>query len=610
MLVVYGKRGVVTSIGCLLLSLIAMYAAGQGMPVTELLLAMTAGMGIYILINVVLAFLLQRWEQAHSLGMALYATATYLKCRSRLLNPRIPLEDAARATISAQAVMADMHQSARDMIFSRSQPDTNEASPRYHELARVLYHMVSLHDMLLGSYPDYKQLRQVLGQHEVLNLSARILSTLAEQTDWIALAVTRNQSAREHRSVTGDLIELEKAITSLESDETLQNHEQLIPVLRQLQHRLVTAQTTIKEMLKATQLSTNDSLACAPALPPFVRHMLSRQSYSPKLLLENFRLDSPPFRFALRVSIAVLIGLVITMAFPVLGAHAYWIVLTIIIIMKPAFALTKQRNIERLSGTLIGCLMALAVCTLTNSHTVYALVAGLSLFLIPAFILFNYRIAVIFITLLVLLSLQLVLPDSTNLIAERGLDTLIGSIIALACSRILPWWEAKSMPNLAQALAKSQAALLAAGIEQIQCGSVASPVDQWSLAKRDALLAYSNYANALYRMMREPKSQQKHAEIYNDLLLATHVLATEISTVVYLDQRGGSRLTPTGLDALKVMSKALQTHAFDHAESELGMQWPAQLPSAYVQPMQQLQAALKRTITDLKLLDGRPMSAQ
>lgn len=107
--------------------------------------------------------------------------------------------------------------------------------------------------------------------------------------------------------------------------------------------------------------------------------------------------------------------------------------------MKPAFALTKQRNIERLSGTLIGCLIALAVCALTTHHVVYAVLASVSLFLIPAFIFLNYRIAVIFITLLVLLSLQLVLPDSTNLIAERGFDTLIGSIIAIACSRILPW---------------------------------------------------------------------------------------------------------------------------------------------------------------------------
>lgn len=106
------------------------------------------------------------------------------------------------------------------------------------------------------------------------------------------------------------------------------------------------------------------------------------------------------------------------------------------------------------------------------------------------------------------------------------------------------------MPNLAQALVKSQAALLAAGIEQIQRGSIASPVGQWSLAKRDALLAYSNYANALYRMMREPKSQQKHTQTYNDLLLVSHVLATEISTVVYLDQRAKTRLTTAGLDAL------------------------------------------------------------
>lgn len=57
-----------------------------------------------------------------------------------------------------------------------------------------------------------------------------------------------------------------------------------------------------------------------------------------------------------------------------------------------------------------------------------------------------------------------------------------------------------------------------------------------------------------------------------------------------------------------VMSKALQTQDFHQAESELGTRWQAQLPYAYVQPMQQLRAALERTITDLQSLGDRPTS--
>lgn len=125
-------------------------------------------------------------------------------------------------------------------------------------------------------------------------------------------------------------------------------------------------------------------------MPPFVENLLSHQSYNPQLLLKNLRLDSPPFRFALRVSIGVLAALLIGMAFRDLGSHTDWIVLTVIIIMKPAFALTKQRNTERLSGTLIGCLLAFVICSLTSSHWVYGAIAAISLFLIPALVMINY----------------------------------------------------------------------------------------------------------------------------------------------------------------------------------------------------------------------------
>ena len=603
MLVVYGRRGAMTSIACLLLSLVVMYAAGLGLATSQLILAVASGLGIYMAINISLAFVMQRWEQAQCLSMALYATAKYLSLRARMLDPRANLDDAARAAVAAQGVMAERHQSARDMIFDDNNLDTNQPSPRHHELARVLYHTVSLHDMLLGSYEDYKLLRQSLGKHDILTLSASILSTLAEQIDWVALAVANNKAARQHSSVTQKLTALELAITQFENDEAATAHPDLLPIIKQLQERLITGNDCVHNMIKETRSFAANNPSSEQALPPLPAGMLSRQSYSPRLLWQNLRLDSPPFRFALRVSIAVLLGSLIGVAFPQLGAHAYWIVLTIIIIMKPAFALTKQRNYERLSGTLIGCLIAFALCSLTTNHVVLGVVIGVSLLLIPTFMFINYQVAVVLITLLVLLSLQLLLPHSVNLIAERGLDTVIGSIIALACSRILPWWEAKSLPDLARALAERTADLLTAALDQMRADTANAPTPKWSLAKRDALLAYSNFANALYRMMREPKAQQVQAQTYNDLLVACHVLATEISTIVFLSQRSKHPLSQETADILQAMSGALRTQRIDDSTQWSKYPWWSDAPPAYEHPLRQLHLAFERTINDLNALN-------
>src|SRR3546814_1522241 len=59
-----------------------------------------------------------------------------------------------------------------------------------------------------------------------------------------------------------------------------------------------------------------------------------------------------------------------TMA-PELSAHGYWIVLTILVVMKPGFALTRQRNGWRLAGTLIGCALALVLFNVTHNPDVY-----------------------------------------------------------------------------------------------------------------------------------------------------------------------------------------------------------------------------------------------
>src|SRR3546814_17777730 len=56
---------------------------------------------------------------------------------------------------------------------------------------------------------------------------------------------------------------------------------------------------------------------------------------------------------------------------PTLMAHSYWIILTILIVMKPGFALTRQRNGWRLTGTLLGCAAAFALFGLTKKQDIY-----------------------------------------------------------------------------------------------------------------------------------------------------------------------------------------------------------------------------------------------
>src|SRR5690606_8691705 len=86
---------------------------------------------------------------------------------------------------------------------------------------------------------------------------------------------------------------------------------------------------------------------------------INAQDYSPKLLLENLSLKSPIFKHSLRLVITVLVGYLIGIYFEI--QNAYWIMLTIIVIMRPGYVLTKDRTKQRIVGTLIGGVVAMGI---------------------------------------------------------------------------------------------------------------------------------------------------------------------------------------------------------------------------------------------------------
>src|SRR5690606_7156106 len=71
---------------------------------------------------------------------------------------------------------------------------------------------------------------------------------------------------------------------------------------------------------------------------------INAQDYSPKLLLENLSLKSPIFKHSLRLVITVLVGYLIGIYFEI--QNAYWIMLTIIVIMRPGYVDRKSTRLN------------------------------------------------------------------------------------------------------------------------------------------------------------------------------------------------------------------------------------------------------------------------
>src|SRR5690606_22080826 len=231
-------------------------------------------------------------------------------------------------------------------------------------------------------------------------------------------------------------------------------------------------------------------------------------------------------------------------------AHSYWVLLTIIIIMKPGFALTRQRNGWRLTGTLIGCLLALLLFHFTQRPAALFTVLLVACIMGNSLVQLNYMASAIFNTLFVVMVFHFVAPGTVSMevIGERALDTALGCAIALVCSYVLPWWEARYMKSLARAAVNANREYLRTGLRYAEAVraqsleaqasadtlSVADADIAWRLARKNVHIAFSNFAEAFYRLMSEPRSHQANVPEFNNLLIQNHIMASQITAAIPL----------------------------------------------------------------------------
>lgn len=606
MFAVYGKRGGVIGLSCLVLTVVTMHSELTPSHVLEHVMVTASGAAIYIVFSMLASRPLQVREEEQSLSVALLATADYVAARAEMYEADADLDERYRQLIATQATMSDQHQAARDMILRRMSKASVDGSPRRRMVWNVFIDMVNMLDLLVGTHTDYTLLQRTLGQSDTLIFMRDALLKMSLELERIALAVTREKRLMRRNSVKAELRALEYDIEVMKRQGFATDNPEAYALCVQILRRLRNVNRCVERMLIQTSMPADVSALNPAQLDTSLSDFLSRQSFSPKLFTSNLRLDSPPFRFSLRVAMAVAAGLSIGLAIPEIGPHGYWIVLTIIIIMKPAFSLTRQRNKARLTGTLIGCGLAFLLFYITTDPQILLIALVVSLITGFSFIIVNYLVASVFNTVTVLIMLHFLLPQTFGLVGERAIDTTIGSLVALAFSYVLPWWEARSLPSLADAAIRANETYLRAGLEQLnkrENENKSASANAWPLARRNMMVAFSNFAEAFYRMMGEPPSRQQHVAEYNNLLIQNHVLASEVATAIQQLQTQAELPAPA-VEFLQDMDLALQERDLDRASKDANTCLSDYSGADWIFPIKQLQRAVQSIVRESLLLKG------
>jgi uncharacterized membrane protein YccC len=258
-------------------------------------------------------------------------------------------------------------------------------------------------------------------------------------------------------------------------------------------------------------------------------HFVSHQPLDAKIFWNNLSLKSSAFRHSLRVCIASLAGFIIVNLLSY-GHHSYWVLMTIAFMLKPAFSLTKQRNVERIVGTFAGGIVGILILVFIPDKTVHFVLMVILMIATYSFMRIQYLVMVICMTPYILILFSFLGSNFKLVAEERILDTLLGCAIAFAAGYFLfPRWESDQLKQYMQGILKANAAYLQKIIDALS--GKKPDMLEYKLARKDVYLNSANLSAAFQRMLSEPKSKQKKEKDVHQFVVLNHILFSNIATL-------------------------------------------------------------------------------
>jgi uncharacterized membrane protein YccC len=264
-------------------------------------------------------------------------------------------------------------------------------------------------------------------------------------------------------------------------------------------------------------------------------------------LMKNLLIfNSNQFKYALRVSLGLCLGVFVFLFFKI--DHGYWIPLTMIIVIQPYYGATRKKGTERTLGTLAGVLLGGLIMLLPLPHEAFVVLLVIVSFFVAYFLRNNYKIGVFFVTVMMVILMQISQRGSIELIGWRVLSTLIGALLALVAGYAFwPVWEKQRFPALMKE-ALSQTGQYMARVIRLLQGELA-PGESWYANRRLTEAANSQVFASVQRMNEEPKHLQQGVDASYAVLGVNIRMARELTSMaLWCDEKKVS-LPPGTLDA-------------------------------------------------------------
>ena len=574
----WGKRGAPVAIGAVLALVFSMAVPpppeGEGWR-AALSTTFHFGLGalLYLPWAVLANHLLNGRYRVQLISDVLLALAALMRLQALQFTPMLAVGERDNPLMGSlllgQATLADRLQSARDIVLE------SPTSARQQQLAGMLLCALEMRDHLLASALDLEQVRRHPEEAGALALLRTELLAQADALEALAdalLLARRPAPQTRPRPDLGALHGPEQAGFSPAQ------------LTRAMAYRIGHVHDEVGQLIALARGDAGPDLALVRV---YWQMFVSPTGWGWKPFLGLWRWRAAPLRHALRAALAIGAGFALSQLLP-WREHAYWIVLSIIVVLRGSLAQTLERRNERVAGTLLGCVLASAVLAADLPHWALLACVTVAQAVAHAFTLKRYLFTAVAATVLGLVQAHLLGAGGSPafVLLERVADTVIGAGIAWAFAYVLPSWERQQIPAL---VARTLAAQTRHAREALALGQLQAvdnrPELAWRLARREAYDSLGALVQATARAWKEPRAVRpplaplEHMQVHCYQLLAQ---LTAVKSMLLL--RRGHLRSEDVQEPLAASAERLQALLTGAAAAAVPLAQPDEMDEAAVLP--------------------------
>ncbi len=526
LIAVWGKRALAMSFSVLFISVITL-----GSPAMSGAAQLAAAVALFLagaLLYTGYALILAHWLRLRTKQQALAELLAQLGLFARWLGDNLhPQAEGVSTAVAQITAINDTLQNTRDIVLRDVDTDADRA------LAARLVLLLEVNEALLASQTDAELILSQFDATPVPDALRDWARRLGEALDQRAEALLRGTQAQTLPQHLPCAQIIDHALLTLRPSQPSAAFEQARMALRASADKL----QRITDLLAQLPLGATAS-AADPLHGLDLQAFLSPLRYDPRALWLSMRWDSPILRYAIRLALAMLAGELLLRVLPY-HPHDYWVLLTIGVILRPNYSVTRQRIKDRVLGTLLGCMLVAALLSTHPSLAVMTLGVFVSLALARTFITLNYRFTALFASVNALLLVALLEPGSQFLVTLRLQDTLLGAALAWAFSFVLPRWEANDLRRQVEALQHAVLGYARAVLDPQQVSDLNYRRERKRV--QDALAAVGGLHA---RMLEEPRQHQRMMRELSAFIAHSDILSAHLATLRVLRAQRGDRVLP------------------------------------------------------------------